>query len=223
MRFWLQKEGPSHRRFTNCRNIWRLLRPGNLLQTVKVTIHIFDCISVTGGRFFCKKSSVLKFCLKLMYIVLYKGKTHFSFRFPQLQFDYKDPEKNFDRSKVHGLVCKLIKIKDVKMATALEVSAGGKVRVKNCHWDVHSLSLSVCLAVYRVIYKICFVFDSCTMWLWTQRWQGRNWSRRESWGDGTPSSPSIRSQPAVSPRTLYGEPRTWYVYRMPFIHFRTYM
>lgn len=70
-----------------------------------------------------------------MYIVLYQGKTHFSFtgRFPQLQFDYKDPEKNFDRSKVHGLVCKLIKIKDVKMATALEVSAGGKVRVKNCH------------------------------------------------------------------------------------------
>lgn len=48
-------------------------------------------------------------------------------RFPQLQFDYKDPEKNFDRSKVHGLVCKLIKIKDVKMATALEVSAGGKL------------------------------------------------------------------------------------------------
>lgn len=133
MRCWLQKEGPSHRRFTNFRNIWRLLRPGNLLQTEKVTIHIYDCISVTGGRFFCKKSSVLKFCLKLMYIVLYKGKTHFSFRFPQLQFDYKDPEKNFDRSKVHGLVCKLIKIKDVKMATALEVSAGGKVRVKNCH------------------------------------------------------------------------------------------
>lgn len=129
MRFWLQKEGPSHRRFTNCRNIWRLLRPGNLLQTEKVTIHIYDCInSVTGGRFFCKKFSVLKFCLKSMYIVLYKGKTHFSFRFPQLQFDYKDPEKNFDRSKVHGLVCKLIKIKDVKMATALEVSAGGKVR-----------------------------------------------------------------------------------------------
>jgi structural maintenance of chromosome 2 len=49
------------------------------------------------------------------------------FRFPQLQFDYTNPEKNFDRSKVHGLVCKLIKVKDVKMATALEVSAGGKV------------------------------------------------------------------------------------------------
>lgn len=146
MRCWLQKEGPSHRRFTNCRNIWRLLRPGNLLQTEKVTIHIYDCInSVTGGRFFCKKSSVLKFCLKLMYIVLYQGKTHFSFRFPQLQFDYKDPEKNFDRSKVHGLVCKLIKIKDVKMATALEVSAGGKVRELRIVTEMFILSLPLCV------------------------------------------------------------------------------
>lgn len=147
MRCWLQKEGPSHRRFTNCRNIWRLLRPGNLLQTEKVTIHIYDCISVTGGRFFCKKSSVLKFCLKLMYIVLYKGKTHFSFRFPQLQFDYKDPEKNFDRSKVHGLVCKLIKIKDVKMATALEVSAGGKVRELRIVTEMFILSPPLCVWV----------------------------------------------------------------------------
>lgn len=145
MRCWLQKEGPSHRRFTNCRNIWRLLRPGNLLQTEKVTIHIYDCISVTGGRFFCKKFSVLKFCLKLMYIVLYKGKTHLSFRFPQLQFDYKDPEKNFDRSKVHGLVCKLIKIKDVKMATALEVSAGGKVRELRIVTEMFILSPSLCV------------------------------------------------------------------------------
>ncbi|XP_033737632.1 structural maintenance of chromosomes protein 2-like isoform X2 [Pecten maximus] len=48
-------------------------------------------------------------------------------RFPQLQFEYKDPEKNFDRSKVHGLVCKLIKVANVKNATALEVSAGGKL------------------------------------------------------------------------------------------------
>ena len=54
-----------------------------------------------------------------------------SYRFPQLQFDYRDPEKNFDRSKVHGLVAKLVKIKDVSTATALEVSAGGKVNAKD--------------------------------------------------------------------------------------------
>ncbi|XP_053388241.1 structural maintenance of chromosomes protein 2-like [Mercenaria mercenaria] len=48
-------------------------------------------------------------------------------RFPHLHFDYRNPEKNFDRSKVSGLVCKLIKVKDVKTATALEVAAGGKL------------------------------------------------------------------------------------------------
>lgn len=48
-------------------------------------------------------------------------------RFPQLQFDYRDPEKNFDRKKVHGLVAKLVHIKDVHSATALEVAAGGRV------------------------------------------------------------------------------------------------
>ncbi|XP_077981159.1 structural maintenance of chromosomes protein 2-like [Glandiceps talaboti] len=48
-------------------------------------------------------------------------------RFPNLQFEYKDPEKNFDRSKVKGLVAQLIKVKDVNTATALEAAAGGKL------------------------------------------------------------------------------------------------
>lgn len=48
-------------------------------------------------------------------------------RFPQLCFNYSDPEKNFDRSTVKGLVCKLIKLKDPGAATALEVTAGGKL------------------------------------------------------------------------------------------------
>ena len=49
-------------------------------------------------------------------------------RFPNLQFEYRDPEKNFDRSKVQGLVARLIQVKDVRNATALEVTAGRKVR-----------------------------------------------------------------------------------------------
>lgn len=48
-------------------------------------------------------------------------------RFPQLQFEYKDPEKNFDRRSVHGLVANLVTIPDPGNATALEVAAGGKV------------------------------------------------------------------------------------------------
>ena len=53
----------------------------------------------------------------------------FFFRFPHLQFQYRDPERNFDRSRVKGLVAKLIKIKDPNTASALEVAAGGKVRL----------------------------------------------------------------------------------------------
>ncbi|XP_038075031.1 structural maintenance of chromosomes protein 2-like [Patiria miniata] len=48
-------------------------------------------------------------------------------RFPNLQFEYRDPEKNFDHSKVHGLVARLIQVKEVRNATALEVTAGRKL------------------------------------------------------------------------------------------------
>ena len=39
-----------------------------------------------------------------------------------IQFAYRDPVKNFDRSKVKGVVAKLIKVKDGSTMTALEVS-----------------------------------------------------------------------------------------------------
>ncbi|XP_028403632.1 structural maintenance of chromosomes protein 2-like [Dendronephthya gigantea] len=48
-------------------------------------------------------------------------------RFPNLQFQYKDPEPNFNRKKVKGLVAQLIKVKNVSTATALEVAAGNKL------------------------------------------------------------------------------------------------
>lgn len=45
----------------------------------------------------------------------------------RLGFQYSDPVRGFDRSKVKGLVAKLIAVKDSKHATALEVVAGGKL------------------------------------------------------------------------------------------------
>ncbi|XP_077293601.1 structural maintenance of chromosomes 2 [Arctopsyche grandis] len=42
-------------------------------------------------------------------------------------FQYKDPEPNFDRSKVKGLVCRLIKVKDQTYCMALEIAGGGKL------------------------------------------------------------------------------------------------
>ena len=45
----------------------------------------------------------------------------------RLSFEYKDPVRGFDRSKVKGIVAKLVQVKDTSHATALEVTAGGKL------------------------------------------------------------------------------------------------
>ena len=45
----------------------------------------------------------------------------------RLNFDYKDPERGFDRSKVKGLVAQLVKVTNSLNATALEVAAGTKL------------------------------------------------------------------------------------------------
>uniref|UniRef100_A0A5B6YPA0 Structural maintenance of chromosomes protein n=1 Tax=Davidia involucrata TaxID=16924 RepID=A0A5B6YPA0_DAVIN len=44
-----------------------------------------------------------------------------------VEFTYRDPVKNFDRSKVKGVVAKLIEVKDSSTMIALEVAAGGKL------------------------------------------------------------------------------------------------
>ncbi|GMI31834.1 hypothetical protein TeGR_g11636, partial [Tetraparma gracilis] len=45
----------------------------------------------------------------------------------RLSFNYSDPSRGFDRSKVKGLVAKLVQVASRKDATALEVVAGGKL------------------------------------------------------------------------------------------------
>ncbi|MEW5297617.1 MAG: hypothetical protein WDW36_000815 [Sanguina aurantia] len=42
-------------------------------------------------------------------------------------FPYSDPHPGFDRSKVHGVVARLVRVLDPAAATALEVTAGGKL------------------------------------------------------------------------------------------------
>ncbi|XP_013912084.1 PREDICTED: structural maintenance of chromosomes protein 2 [Thamnophis sirtalis] len=48
-------------------------------------------------------------------------------RFPNLRFDYRNPETNWNADRVKGLVASLITVKDVSTATALEVVAGGRL------------------------------------------------------------------------------------------------
>ena len=49
-----------------------------------------------------------------------------------LAFNYSDPVCGFDRSKVKGLVAKLIEVKQAAHAIALEVVAGGKLSSSCC-------------------------------------------------------------------------------------------
>ena len=44
-----------------------------------------------------------------------------------LDFQFSDPERNFDRSRVKGKVAKLLRVQDPATSTALEVLAGGKL------------------------------------------------------------------------------------------------
>uniref|UniRef100_A0A7N0ZUI2 SMC hinge domain-containing protein n=1 Tax=Kalanchoe fedtschenkoi TaxID=63787 RepID=A0A7N0ZUI2_KALFE len=48
-------------------------------------------------------------------------------RLANVELTYRDPTKGFDRSKVKGVIAKLIKVKDSNTMTALEVAAGGKL------------------------------------------------------------------------------------------------
>ena len=51
-------------------------------------------------------------------------------RSPLLDFQYSDPEKNFDQRKVKGIGAKLFKVKDPKYNVALDTAGGGKVLYK---------------------------------------------------------------------------------------------
>lgn len=61
-------------------------------------------------------------------------------------FQYNDPEPNFDKRKVKGLVCRLIKVKDQTYCMALEIAGGGKVKFK-IHTNIHEIHswCSICL------------------------------------------------------------------------------
>ena len=50
-----------------------------------------------------------------------------SSRVAAAEFHFKDPVKGFDRSKVKGVVSKLVRVSDPKYSSALEVAAGGKL------------------------------------------------------------------------------------------------
>nr|XP_023023013.1 structural maintenance of chromosomes protein 2 [Leptinotarsa decemlineata] len=57
---------------------------------------------------------------------------NFYARKPHTNFRYSDPEPNFNKSSVKGVVCRLIRSDDQNACLALETAAGGKVGEENC-------------------------------------------------------------------------------------------
>ncbi|KAF2889427.1 hypothetical protein ILUMI_16746, partial [Ignelater luminosus] len=51
----------------------------------------------------------------------------FSNHYYYTSFKYRDPETNFDRRRVHGVVCRLIQVKSPEYSVAIETAAGGKL------------------------------------------------------------------------------------------------
>ncbi|XP_063151049.1 structural maintenance of chromosomes protein 2 [Candoia aspera] len=51
----------------------------------------------------------------------------FMAKFPNLRFEYRNPETNWNPDHVKGLVASLITVKEISTATALEVVAGGRL------------------------------------------------------------------------------------------------
>ena len=72
----------------------------------------------------CKALSRLPYCS-----LSYQERESKKQRVPSLGFDYDSPYPGFDRSKVKGLVASLISLKpsDYDKATALEITAGGRL------------------------------------------------------------------------------------------------
>lgn len=56
---------------------------------------------------------------------------NFTARRPYTKFNYSDPETNFNKQSVKGVVCRLIKCCDNRNCLALETAAGGRVRLVN--------------------------------------------------------------------------------------------
>ena len=78
-------------------------------------------------------STVLQLVLSCNQSVLTKDLHVFVFRkipctcVAGVNFQYRDPERGFDRGKVKGVVAKLVRLQDPATTTALEVAAGGKL------------------------------------------------------------------------------------------------
>ena len=94
-----------------------------------------------------------------------------------VNFQYRDPERGFNRGKVKGVVAKLVHLQDPTTTTALEVAAGGKLYqvgttppASTVSDASSSLCLLPCLCWRQSMVK--FRLESSTAVLWRLHSQG---------------------------------------------------
>ena len=94
----------------------------NELKTITISLMELDYDEEQEQALLSKKAEVEQVISKLQEKV-----DELSSRLSRIQFEYSDPSKNFDRSKVKGLVAELVGLKDPSTSTALEITAGGSL------------------------------------------------------------------------------------------------
>lgn len=117
---------------------------------------------------------------------------------PYLNFRYRDPETNFNRRSVKGVVARVIKLKDRSTSMALETAAGGRVKIKNIY--VKSKLYMFTLGYF------CYSF---TMSLWTMIKRARSYCSEETSKIEQHLYLSTRFRPAKSAPTSSNLHRTW--------------
>ena len=97
-----------------------------------------------------------------------------------LDFQFRDPERGFDRARVRGVMAKLVRVKDAAASTALEVAAGGKLYqarpqtlfCASTPQSLHPCTLTPCRLSHgtscRVARQMCYHCMHARQMLWSQ-------------------------------------------------------
>lgn len=92
------------------------------IQQVKLKLHELDYDKEEADRIRGQKVKEEKELERLR-----ERHEELSVKLSAFEFQYENPEKNFDRNKVKGFVASLLTVKNPEYSTAIEVTAGGRL------------------------------------------------------------------------------------------------
>lgn len=111
----------SHRKEVDALKV-KIRQSENAVSQAKIALHELDFNGDEIERLSDQLTKETKAASELKYQI-----DDLSARLAKFDFQYSDPERNFDRRRVKGKVAKLIRVKTSSMSTAIEVTAGGRL------------------------------------------------------------------------------------------------